>query len=87
MFGNTFATDDRAESKGIRSLPALVIMIVIALLFLGLLAPIGFDAFFAADTDNWSDDTIQVWEVLPILVVVVILAVIAAVALRSLPNR
>lgn len=77
--------DDRAKS-GIAALPGLVIMVVIALLFLGLLAPIGFDAFFDADTTNWSSDTQQVWDVLPILVVVVILAVIAAVALKSLPD-
>ena len=85
MFGKIFASDERAQS-GVRGLPALVVMIVIAMLFLGLLAPIGFDAFFAADTGNWTDDTEQIWDVLPIIVVLVILGVLAGVVLRSLPD-
>lgn len=70
------------KGKG-KAIVGVVFAVAISFIFMGILMPIGLDHFHGADTSNWSSDTTDIWDTLPVMGVLVLLAVLGGWAYKS----
>lgn len=61
----------------------VIFAVVMAIIFMGILMPIGMEQFTDANTTGWSDSTKSIWDVLPIFAVLTLLAVLGGWAYKS----
>lgn len=61
-----------------------VINVAVGILVFGILGSIALDQFMDVDTGDWSDQLVQVWEVLPVIGIVAVLLAFIAMAVRRL---
>lgn len=59
-----------------------IMVVTIGFIFLGYVMPIGLDAFFNANTSNWTSSVTNIWDILPIFGVLVILGVLVGFVIK-----
>lgn len=69
-----------AQSK-LQTMVGIIVALIVSGVLIGYVLPVGVDAIYDADTSEWGDAEIEIFELLPIFLVLVPLLVIVGWAI------